>query len=94
MPDTKDSIEPSILLLKTEEDHCTHTIKETEDINPTADTRTTTEEDKTTEIEDASLLLKVETTWMSTLLLYEDQTYLMLRKVNTWQPINASIAPK
>jgi len=50
-----------------EEDYCTHTIKETTDINPTTDTRTTVEEDKPMETEDASPLLKVETTWISTL---------------------------
>ena len=65
MPDARDSIEPSIFLLKTEEDHRTHTIKETVDIK-TVDTRTTVEEDKTTETEDASPLPKAETTWMST----------------------------
>ena len=63
MPDMRDFTEPSISLLETEEDHRTHTTKETADINPTADTRTTIEEDKTTEIEDASPLPKAETTW-------------------------------
>jgi len=66
MPDAKDSTEPSISLLATEEDHHIHTTKETVDINPTTDTRTTVEEDKTTETEDASPLHKAETTWMST----------------------------
>ena len=65
MPDAKDSTEPSISLLETEEDHHTHTIKETVDINPTADTRTTVEE--TIETEDASPLHKAETTWTSIL---------------------------
>jgi len=65
MPDARDSTEPSISLLKMEEDHHTHTIKETTDINPTADTRTTVEEDKTMEIEDASPPLRAETTWTS-----------------------------
>jgi len=58
----KDSTEPSTLLLEMAEDHYTHTIKETTDINPTADTRITMEEDKPMEIKDASPLLKAETT--------------------------------
>jgi len=65
MPDARDSTEPSISLLATEEDHRTHTTKETADINPTADTRTIEEEDKTMETEDASPPHKAETTWMS-----------------------------
>jgi len=67
MPDARDFTEPSISLLEMEEDHYTHTIKETTDINPTADTRTTIEEDKTMETEDALPLPKAETTWMSML---------------------------
>jgi len=47
-----------------EEDHHTHTTKETVDINPTADTRQTAEDNRIEEIEDASPLPKVETTWM------------------------------
>jgi len=66
MPDMRDCTEPSISLLEMEEDHCTHTTKGTADINPTVDTRTIVEEDKTTGIEDASPLPKVETTWTST----------------------------
>ena len=46
-----------------EEDHHTHTIKETADINPTADT--TVEDNRIVETEDASPLPKAETTWMS-----------------------------
>ena len=94
MPDVRDSTKPLISLLKMEEDHCTHTIKETMDINPTADTRQTMEDNKIAETEDASPLPKAETTWISTPLPYEDQTYLMLRKANIWQPINASIVPR
>ena len=66
MPDAKNSTEPSTSLLETGEDHCTYTIKETADINPTADTRTTAEEDKPMETEDTSPLPKAETTWMLT----------------------------
>jgi len=57
-PDARDSTKPSILLLEMEEDHHTHTIK------GIMDTRQTVE-DRTVETEDASPLLKVETTWMS-----------------------------
>jgi len=66
MPDARDFTEPSISLLKMEEDYRTHTTKETTDINPTMDTRTTVEEDRTTETEDASPLPKPETTWTLT----------------------------
>ena len=60
MPDARDSTKPSILFLKTEEDHHTPITK------GTADTRITTEEDSTMGTEDASPLLKAETTWMLT----------------------------
>jgi len=66
MPDARDSTEPSISLLTTEEDHRTHTTKETADINPTTDTKTIVEEDKTMETEDTSPLHKAETTWTLT----------------------------
>jgi len=45
--------------------HYTHTIKETADINPTVDTRQTTEDNRIAETEDTLPLPKVETTWMS-----------------------------
>ena len=58
MPDERDSTKPSILFLEMEEDHHTHTTKET------VGTRPTVEEDSTTETEDTLPPLKVETTWM------------------------------
>jgi len=66
MPDVRNSTEPSISLLAMEEDHHTHTTKETVDINTTVDTKTIKEEDKTMETEDTSPLHKAETTWTST----------------------------
>ena len=56
MPDARDSIKPSTLFLEMEEDHHIPITKGTVDFRPTV------EEDSTTEIEDASLPLKVETT--------------------------------